>query len=80
MITVAAVDDSQSMPDLRGLSAREALRRLAGRRIAARIHGAGLVVAQSPEPGAPLDLGASCTLTLDRNPRRLAQALVAEVP
>jgi hypothetical protein len=52
----------------------------AGRGIAARIQGAGLVVAQSPEPGAPLDLGVSCTLTLDRNPRRLAQALVAEVP
>ena len=80
VITVAAVDDSQSMPDLRGLSAREALRRLAGRRIAARIQGAGLVVAQSPGPGTPLDLGASCTLTLDRNPRRLSQALVAEVP
>ena len=80
VITVAAVDDSQSMPDLRGLSAREALRRLAARRIAARIQGAGLVVAQSPGPGAPLDLGASCTLILDRNPRRLAQALVAEVP
>jgi membrane peptidoglycan carboxypeptidase len=80
VITVAAVDDSQSMPDLRGLSAREALRRLAARRIAARIQGAGLVVAQSPGPGAPLDLGASCTLTLDRNPRRLSQALVGEVP
>ena len=80
VITVAAVDDSQSMPDLRGLSAREALRRLAGRRIAARMQGAGLVVAQSPGPGTPLDLGASCTLILDRNPRRLSQALVAEVP
>jgi cell division protein FtsI/penicillin-binding protein 2 len=80
VITVAAVDDSHSMPDLRGLSAREALRRLAGRRTGARIQGTGLVVAQSPGPGAPLEVGVPCTLVLDRNPRRLSQALAAEVP
>jgi len=80
VITVAAVDDSQHMPDLRGLSAREALRRLASRRIATRMRGAGLVVAQSPPPGTPLDAAAVCTLVLDRDPRRLAQPSLGEVP
>ena len=80
VITVAAVDDSHSMPDLRGLSAREALRRLASRRLTARLQGAGLVVSQSPAPGTPLDASTPCSLLLDRHPRRLAQALLAEVP
>ncbi|MGD9901931.1 MAG: penicillin-binding protein [Vicinamibacterales bacterium] len=80
LITVAAVDDSRTMPDLRGLGAREALRRLASRRVAARMHGAGLVVAQSPPAGTPIDAATTCTLVLDRNPRRLAQAMHGEVP
>lgn len=80
VIPVAVADDSHSMPDLRGLSAREALRRLASRRVAARMQGAGLVVAQSPAPGTPLDAATTCLLVLDRSPRRLAQAMLAEVP
>lgn len=80
VITVAAVDDSRSMPDLRGLSAREALRRLSGRRMSARLQGQGLVISQSPAPGTPLDPAATCTLVLDRHPKRLAQAMLAEVP
>ena len=80
VIAVAASDDSHSMPDLRGLSAREALRRLASRRIAARMQGAGLVVAQSPAPGTPLEAAGTCTLVLDRHPRRLSPALAPEVP
>jgi hypothetical protein len=46
----------------------------------ARLQGDGLVVTQSPPPGTPLDAAASCTLVLDRHPRRLAQAMLAEVP
>jgi cell division protein FtsI (penicillin-binding protein 3) len=80
VITVAAVDDSRSMPDLRGLSAREALRRLSGRRMSARLQGQGLVVSQTPAPGTSLDAAATCTLVLDRHPRRLARAMLAEVP
>jgi cell division protein FtsI (penicillin-binding protein 3) len=80
VITVAAVDDSHSMPDLRGLSAREALRRLASRRLTARLQGDGLVVSQSPAPGTALDASTPCTLLLDRHPRRLAQAMLTELP
>jgi cell division protein FtsI/penicillin-binding protein 2 len=80
VITVAAVDDGRSMPDLRGLSAREALRRLASRRLTARLQGQGLVVSQTPAPGTPLDAAAACTLVLDRHPKRLAQAMLTEVP
>ena len=31
-------------------------------------------------PGTPLDAAASCTLVLDRHPRRLARAMLTEVP
>jgi cell division protein FtsI (penicillin-binding protein 3) len=79
VITVSAVDDGHTMPDLRGLSAREALRRLAARRIPARLQGAGLVVAQTPAPGAPLDAATTCALVLDRHPRRVARAMLEEL-
>ena len=70
-----AVDDSDGMPDLRGLGAREALRRLARRRLGAGLQGAGLVVSQMPAPGTPVDASSTCTLVLDRNPRRLTEAM-----
>ena len=49
-------DDSASrlMPDLSGLAVREALRRLAPLGMKPRIEGRGLVVRQSPAPGAAL--------------------------
>ncbi|SHK31115.1 cell division protein FtsI (penicillin-binding protein 3) [Rhodothermus profundi] len=42
------------MPDLRGLSARQALYWLATYRVAVRVKGHGQVVAQWPRPGTPL--------------------------
>jgi len=54
------------MPDLRGLSAREALRVLARAGIAPRLDGDGFVVEQSIEPGVPLVPGERCVLTLGR--------------
>ena len=53
-------------PDLRGLSAREAIRTLARLGLTAKMHGAGVVVEQRPEPGAPLDGRTTCALWLDR--------------
>jgi cell division protein FtsI/penicillin-binding protein 2 len=79
-ITVAPVDDSDGMPDLRGLGAREALRRLARRRLGARLQGAGLVVSQIPAPGTPVDPSSTCTLILDRSPRRVTEAIQGELP
>jgi cell division protein FtsI (penicillin-binding protein 3) len=66
--TVITVDDGggRSMPDLVGLGAREALRRLARLGVAAKVQGSGLVVAQYPEAGQTLAVGGACTLMLDR--------------
>ena len=54
------------LPDLRGMSAREALRELARLGLTARMEGTGVVVDQSPMAGSPLEPGATCTLILNR--------------
>jgi cell division protein FtsI/penicillin-binding protein 2 len=54
------------VPDLRGMSAREALREVARLGLAARMDGIGFVVDQNPPPGSPLEAGATCTLVLNR--------------
>jgi MoxR-like ATPase len=54
------------MPDLYGLSAREALRMLTQLGVAARISGDGFVLQQSPIAGSPLVRGESAVLKLGR--------------
>ncbi len=54
------------MPDLTGLSAREALRTLAELGLGVRLVGDGLVVEQEPAAGTRLDRGGSVTLRLER--------------
>ena len=54
------------LPDLRGMSAREALRELARLGLTARMEGDGVVVEQNPPAGSPFEPGASCTLVLNR--------------
>jgi hypothetical protein len=66
------------MPDLRGLSAREALRSLARIGMTARLSGDGFVVEQSPAPGDALVRGDACTLKLGR--RALAAAAAGGQP
>jgi cell division protein FtsI (penicillin-binding protein 3) len=62
-----AADASRGlMPDLRGLSAREALRGLAQVGLSPRIVGDGVVVEQEPEPGAPVERGSAALLRLER--------------
>jgi cell division protein FtsI/penicillin-binding protein 2 len=56
------------MPDLRGLSAREALKALARIGMTGRMIGDGFVVEQTPEAGTALERGGACTLTLGRRP------------
>jgi beta-lactam-binding protein with PASTA domain len=56
------------MPDLRGLSAREALRALSRIGMTAKMSGDGVVVDQNPEPGSALERGNACALTLGRRP------------
>jgi DNA-binding FadR family transcriptional regulator len=59
------------VPDVRGFSAREAMRALARLGLSARMRGDGIVVEQVPEPGTPLEPGVLCALELERHPARL---------
>jgi beta-lactam-binding protein with PASTA domain len=54
------------MPDLYGLSARDALRTLTRIGLTGRIAGNGVVIEQTPEPGTVLAPGDTSTLTLGR--------------
>jgi cell division protein FtsI (penicillin-binding protein 3) len=57
---------SNVFPDVRGLGARDAIRALARLGMTARVHGAGIVVAQQPAPGSPIERSTPATLTLER--------------
>ena len=61
----ASTPDGQ-MPDVRGLSAREALRKLTRLGLTARLSGNGLVIDQSPAAGSLLGSENGCVLTLGR--------------
>jgi membrane peptidoglycan carboxypeptidase len=65
---VVAVARAGFMPDVRGLSAREAIRTLTAAGVAARMNGDGFVVDQSPAAGSPLQPGDFCSLKLGRVP------------
>ena len=67
--TVSLVSDGPpgTMPDLRGLSAREALRKMIRLGLAARVDGNGFVVAQDPPAGASLDSVSAGHVTLARS-------------
>jgi cell division protein FtsI (penicillin-binding protein 3) len=54
------------MPDLRGMSARAAIRALARAGMSARVAGQGVVTVQDPMAGTALEAGASVRLWLDR--------------
>ncbi len=54
------------LPDLRGLSLRDALRLLARLGITPRMTGDGVVTEQEPVPGTPVDIGGTCRLALGR--------------
>ena len=66
IITVVSDGPPGTMPDLQGLSAREALRRLVKLGLSARVQGNGFVVAQDPPAGTAIESIGQCRLTLDR--------------
>jgi cell division protein FtsI (penicillin-binding protein 3) len=68
VVTLAGTspESASLFPDLRGLSARDAARSLARLGLGATLHGVGLVIAQRPDPGTPIERGASGTLWLER--------------
>jgi membrane peptidoglycan carboxypeptidase len=63
-----------TVPDVRGMGAREAVRKLVKLGLNARVSGDGVVVAQFPAPGEPLEPGTICRLTLERAPRPVPEA------
>ena len=65
-ITVVSDGPPGTMPDLQGMSARDALHRLVKLGLTARVHGNGFVVAQDPPAGTALEAVGQCRLTLDR--------------
>ncbi len=53
------------MPDFRGLTIRDALRKARGKNIEIKVVGHGWAVAQEPSPGTPLAGVSSCTITFN---------------
>jgi cell division protein FtsI (penicillin-binding protein 3) len=65
-LTGSVSDSASEIPDLTGMSARDALAALTRLGRTAELRGAGLVVDQWPAPGVPLDSSLIVVLTLDR--------------
>jgi cell division protein FtsI (penicillin-binding protein 3) len=57
-----------TVPDVVGMSAREAMRTLVQLGVSPRLDGDGIVTSQTPEAGAPFERGAECRLVLSRLP------------
>jgi len=71
VVSLVADGEPGTMPDLRGMSAREAVQKLARIGVTARITGDGVVTSQDPAAGALVESVAVCRLTLERTPARL---------
>jgi len=56
------------MPDVRGLAARDALRKLAEYGMSVHLSGTGFVTSQTPDAGQPIEGGEVSVLTLRRTP------------
>jgi cell division protein FtsI/penicillin-binding protein 2 len=63
-----------TIPDLRGLTARDATRALTKLGLYPDITGTGFVRAQDPPAGTPIEVGMVCRIALDRGPERRATA------
>ena len=66
VMAIPADMTSAGLPDLYGMSAREALRELAKVGMSAKMQGDGVVVGQDPPAGSPYEPGATCALILNR--------------
>lgn len=70
LVSLIALAAPGTIPDLRGLSARQAVRTLVKLGLVARASGDGFVVSQDPAAGTPLESGAVCRLVLGRTRQR----------
>ncbi len=78
VVSLVADGPPGTVPDLRGMSAREAVRKLVKLGMNPRVVGDGFVVSQEPPAGAPIDGDAVCRLVLQRWPSR--QVVTASRP
>ena len=67
MPTLTLVGGRPLMPDVRGLSGRDALRVLGAAGLSVRMHGHGIVVTQAPLPGDPIESAGTSVLQLQRD-------------
>jgi cell division protein FtsI (penicillin-binding protein 3) len=72
---VSLVTDEQpgAVPDLIGLSARDAIRRIVKLGMVPHLAGDGIVISQEPEPGTPIEAGAACRLVLKRSTKPVVE-------
>ena len=68
VVRATHVNGPQDVPDVRGLSAREALRVLTRIGLSAHLNGNGIVATQSPAAGSDVAAGTVCELWLERAP------------
>jgi cell division protein FtsI/penicillin-binding protein 2 len=73
---ISVMAQPPSVPDVRGLGAREAARRLVRLGLVPRLTGDGIVIDQDPVAGTALEPGRACRLWLDR----VAPALPPSLP
>jgi len=66
IVSLVADGSPGTVPDLHGMSAREAVRTLAKLGLRAHLSGDGFVMSQDPAAGAVLEAGAACSLVLNR--------------
>jgi len=73
VVSLVADGAAGTVPNLHGMSARDAVRKLVKLGLTAHISGDGFVTSQDPPAGAILEPGAVCTLVLNRWVVRSAQ-------
>jgi membrane peptidoglycan carboxypeptidase len=70
IVSLIANTTPRTLPDLTGLSARDAVRNLSRLGLVAHATGDGVVVSQEPPAGTPLEGGGVCRIVLGRTPQR----------
>jgi len=70
IVSLIANTTPGTLPDLTGLSARDAVRKLSRLGLVAHATGDGFVVSQDPPAGTPLEAGGVCRLVLGRSAQR----------
>jgi len=66
VVSLVANAQPGTVPDVRGMSAREAVRTLVKVGMAVHVSGDGFVSSQDPAPGTPLDADTVCRVVLER--------------